>query len=124
MVIDVQMGSCFTDSKAALFWIIPAQVTEKLAMPEDCMIELKAQNTSSHTLLVATEKLGIGQVIDCARYSKLQKLLRVTALVRKINPWMTSVLANYHQWLFENHKIECVEVLREYAVQEAEFHTM
>ena len=34
-----------------------------------------------------------------------------------------SMLANYHRWLFENRKIECVEVLREYVVQEAEFHT-
>ena len=63
-------------------------------------------------------------MIDCACYSKLKKLLRATALVRKINPWMTSMLAKYHEWSFENYKIECVEVLREYVVQEAEFHTM
>jgi len=53
---------------------LPAQVTETL---------ITAQNTSSHTLLVATKKLGIGKLIDCARCSKLQKLLRVTALVKK-----------------------------------------
>ena len=35
----------------------------------------------------------------------------------------TPMLASYHRWLFENHKLECVEVLREYVVQEAEFHT-
>ena len=50
-------------------------------MPEDCTTEMK--NTSSHTLLVATENPTVGQLIDCARYSKLQKLLRVTALMQK-----------------------------------------
>ena len=34
-----------------------------------------------------------------------------------------SMLVNYHRWLFENRKIECVAVLCEYVVQEAEFHT-
>ena len=50
-------------------------------MPEDCTPEMK--NTSSHTLLVATENPIFGQLIDCACYSKLQRLLRVTALVQK-----------------------------------------
>ena len=44
-------------------------------------------------------------------YIKLQQKLPAT------------MLASYHRWLFENHKLECVEVLREYVVQEAEFHT-
>ena len=59
----------------------PAERTEEEPMPEDCITEMK--NTSSHTLLVATENPTVGQLIDCARYSKLQKLLRVTGLMQK-----------------------------------------
>ena len=32
------------------------------------------------------------------------------------------MLAAYHRWVFENHRVECVEVLREWVIQEAEFH--
>ena len=32
-----------------------------------------------------------------------------------------SMLTPYHRWIFENHKIESVEVLREWVIQEAEF---
>ena len=147
-VIDVKIGSCFTDSKVALFWIqgegkqwkqfvhnrvtairqlvpvqhwahcagkdnpadlpshgvstkdlekslmwrhgpdwlptfLPADCSDEGSMPEDCISEMKVNNSSSHTLLIATENPGIGKLINCAHYSKLQKLLRVTALVRK-----------------------------------------
>ena len=33
----------------------------------------------------------------------------------------TSMLSHYHRWVFENHKVESVEVLREWFIQEAEF---
>ena len=33
------------------------------------------------------------------------------------------MLAAYHRWVFENHRVECVEVLREWVIQEAEFHS-
>ena len=35
------------------------------------------------------------------------------------------MLAAYHRWVFENHRVESVEVLREciWVIQEAEFHT-
>ncbi|XP_065891666.1 uncharacterized protein [Dysidea avara] len=147
-VIDVKIGSCFTDSKVALFWIqgegkqwkqfihnrvtairqlvpvqhwahcagknnpadlpsrgvstkdlekslmwrhgpdwlpkfLPADCSDEGSMPENCISEMKVNNPSSHTLLIATENPGIGKLINCAHYSKLQKLLRVTALVRK-----------------------------------------
>ena len=36
----------------------------------------------------------------------------------KLQP--TTMLASYHRWLFE---LKCVEVLREYVVQEVRFHT-
>ena len=42
-------------------------------------------------------------------YMKLQKKLPA------------SMLTHYHWWIFENHKIESVEVLREWVIQEAEF---
>jgi len=31
------------------------------------------------------------------------------------------MLTNYHRWVFENHKEESVELLREWIIQEAEF---
>ena len=40
---------------------------------------------------------------------KLQKKLPAT------------MLPNYHRWVFENHKEESVELLREWVIQEAEF---
>ena len=33
------------------------------------------------------------------------------------------MLTQYHQWIFENHKIESIEVLREWVIREAEFQT-
>ena len=47
---------------------------------------------------------------DGLLYMKLQKKLPAT------------MLAAYHRWIFENRKKESVEVLREWAIQESEFH--
>ena len=58
-----------------------AELNDELFMPEDCITEMKSN--ANHTLLVTTENSSIGQLIDCTRYSKLQKLLRVIALVKK-----------------------------------------
>ena len=44
-------------------------------------------------------------------YIKLQKKLPA------------QILAAYHRWVFENYRVECVEVLREWVIQEAEFHS-
>ena len=33
------------------------------------------------------------------------------------------MLTRYHRWIYENHKIEAVEVLREWVIQETEFQT-
>jgi len=46
---------------------------------------------------------------DCMMYIKLLKKLPA------------SMLASYRRWVHENHKIECVEVLKEWIIQEAEF---
>jgi len=59
----------------------PAVLTEEEPMPEGSTAEIK--NTSSHTLLVATENPIIGRLINCSCYNKLLKLLRVTAIVQK-----------------------------------------
>ena len=48
---------------------------------------------------------------DGLLYVKLQKKLPA------------SMLASYHRWIFEKCKRESVEVLREWAIQESEFHT-
>ena len=48
---------------------------------------------------------------DGMLYIKLQKKLPA------------QMLAAYHRWVFENHRVECVEVLREWVIQEAEFHS-
>ena len=58
-----------------------AELNDDLLMPEDCITEMRSN--ANHTLLVATENSSIGQVMDCSHYGKLQKLLRVTVLVKK-----------------------------------------
>ena len=57
--------------------------SEETTMPEECAEEMKVKGMSSHSLLISTDSCGIGTVIDCGRFSKLQKLLRVTAYVKK-----------------------------------------
>ena len=44
-------------------------------------------------------------------YIKLQKMLPAP------------MLAAYHHWVFETNRVECVEVLHERVIQEAEFHS-
>ena len=56
-------------------------------------------------------------IVNLNRTAELQDGMMCMILQQKLP---ASMLANYHRWLFENHK---VEVLREYIVQEAEFHT-
>ena len=51
----------------------------------------------------------LGELGDGLLYMKLQKKLPAT------------MLTNYHRWVFENHKEESVELLREWVIQEAEF---
>ena len=134
-VIKVRLGSCFTDSKVALFWIqgeeirglvsakhwshcpgknnpadipshgvspqeleisllwrhgldwLPQIVLEEkgkeVTMPEECAVEMVKYQHLTQSLLSSTKSNGIGDVIDCARFSILQKLLRVTVYVKK-----------------------------------------
>ena len=47
------------------------------------------------------------------------------SLNMKVQKKMTStMLANYNRWVFERKKVECVETLREWIIQEAEFQTV
>ena len=57
--------------------------SEETTMPEECVEEMKVKCMSSHSLLISTDSSGIGIAIDCERFSKLQKLLRVTTYVKK-----------------------------------------
>jgi len=148
-VTGVQIGSCFSDSMVALFWIrgedkqwkqfvhnrvteirrlVPAvrwfhcpgtdnpadlpsrgislqeldsslmwrhgpdwlprmpqqQHSEELAMPLECTTELKVKdNLNSYSLLISVSSSGIGAVMDCSRFCKLLRLLRVTVYVFK-----------------------------------------
>lgn len=57
---------------------------DELTMPEECVSEMKTKECAlTHSLLVSAEHHGIGQLIDCESFSRLQKLLRVTVYVRK-----------------------------------------
>ena len=57
------------------------QQSEEMDMPEECATELKGKD--SHSLAVSTAIPTIGAVMDCQRFSKLQRLLRVTVYVQK-----------------------------------------
>ena len=47
------------------------------------------------------------------------------SLHMKVHKKMTStMLANYNRWVFEQNKVECVETLHEWIIQEAEFQTV
>ena len=48
---------------------------------------------------------------DGLLYMKLQKKLPAV------------ILTSYHQWIYENHKVESVETLRERVIQETKFQT-
>ena len=147
-IIKVTLGSCFTDSKVALFWIrgegkawkpfvhnrvkeirglVPAshwfhcpgkenpadipsrgvspkelelsllwrhgpdwlprilsgERGEEVTMPEEYVVEMVKYQNITHSLMLSTRCHGIGNLIACERFSKLQKLLRVTVYVKK-----------------------------------------
>ena len=79
-------------------WLPKISVEEgndELTMPEECVSEMKAkERTLAHSLLVSTEHHGIGQLIDCDRFSRLQKLLRVTVYVRKFALRFKSIITS------------------------------
>ena len=52
-------------------------------MPESCSLELKSTSNLSHNLLAVERIPTIGELIQCGDYIDLQRLLRVTAYVRR-----------------------------------------
>ena len=58
---------------------------EDTMMSAECAYEIKTKDhTLTYSLLVTTEHHGIGEIIDCDKFNSFQKLLRVTAYVKKI----------------------------------------
>ena len=55
------------------------------------------------------------------RHDELGKGTLYISLCKKLNEGM---LAQYHRWIFENHRWESVETLKEFVLQEAEFQTV
>ena len=55
------------------------------------------------------------------RHDELGKGTLQISLCKKLNEGM---LAQYHRWIFENHRWESVETLKEFVLQEAEFQTV
>ena len=62
--------------------------------------------------------IAIVNLKESNRYEELKDGMLYIKLQKKLPATM---LASYHRWVFENHKVECVEVLREWVIQEADF---
>ena len=58
---------------------------------------------------------------EANRHDKLGKRTLYISLCKKLNEGM---LAQYHRWIFENHRWESVETLKKFVLQEAEFQTV
>ena len=55
---------------------------DDITIPEECVTELRG--TESYNLLVTEERKGLSEIIDCQRYSNINRLLSVTAYVLRI----------------------------------------
>ena len=64
--------------------------------------------------------IAIVNLKEANRFEELQDGLLYMKLQKKLP---ASMLTRYHRWIYENHKIESVEVLREWVIQETEFQT-
>ena len=57
---------------------------EEITKPEECITEMKLRSCEpSCNMLITTDSGGIGKMIDCKRFSTLQKLLQVTVCMKK-----------------------------------------
>ena len=56
---------------------------EEVTVPEVRAVEMVKYQNLTHSLLSSTKSNDIGDMIACKRFSKLQKLLRVTVYVQK-----------------------------------------
>ena len=64
--------------------------------------------------------IAIVNLKEANRFEELRDELLYMKLQKKLP---ASMLTCYHRWIYENHKIESVEVLREWVIQETEFQT-
>ena len=64
--------------------------------------------------------IAIVNLKEANRLDELQDGLLYMKLQKKLP---ASMLTHYHRWIYENHKIESVEILREWVIQETEFQT-
>ena len=62
--------------------------------------------------------VAIVNLKEANRFDELKDGLLYMKLQKKLP---TSMLTHYHRWIYENHKIESVEVLQEWVLQEIEF---
>lgn len=82
-------GMSPTDLVGSIFWrygppwLTQAEpaVEEELVMAEACLKEIKV--SSQHVMVISTDSIGIGRIINCAHFSTLGRLLRVTAYVMR-----------------------------------------
>ena len=64
--------------------IAPVRMQQQITISEECIAEMEVKaSMPSCSMLVTVKSGGIGELIDCKRFSTLHKLLRVTAYVRK-----------------------------------------
>ena len=60
----------------------------------------------------------MGNLKEANRFDELKDGLLYMKLQKKLP---TSMLTHHHRWIYENHKIESVKVLKEWVLQETEF---
>ncbi|XP_065903771.1 uncharacterized protein [Dysidea avara] len=77
---------------------------EETVMSDTCLEELKAnQSSASHSLLSTSELVNLKQVVDCEKFSRLRRLLRVTAYVLRFVEILKSKIGR-------RQMVECSEV--------------
>ena len=82
--VELQSSKIWLHGPTWLPTISPKPLSEEMNMPDECVSELKGKGcTISHSLIVSITNPTIVSVMDCQRYSKLCKLLRVTVYVQK-----------------------------------------
>lgn len=64
-----------------LFYSRAIEDEEGLKMPEECLKEIKATHDTTHGFLITSRSSCLDNIIHCESFSRLQRLLRVTAYV-------------------------------------------
>ena len=81
---ELDASSLWRNGPDWLHSIDSVRIQQEITMPEKYIAEIKVKDTMlSCSMLITVDSGGINELIDCKRFSALQKLLRVTAYVRK-----------------------------------------